>query len=155
MEFYCFETPLGAMALGQEGEAIVQLYLPGQPTPRIMPHPTPLLKEGERQLLEYFRGERHTFDLPLAPEGTPFQRGVWKALVEIPWGQTCSYGDIARRVGCPGGARAVGQANRKNPIPILVPCHRVIATDGSLGGYAYGLPLKEKLLELEGGRREW
>ena len=120
-----------------------------------MPHPTPLLKEGERQLLDYFRGERHTFDLPLAPEGTPFQHSVWKALAEIPWGQTRSYGDIARRVGRPGGAQAVGQANRKNPIPILIPCHRVIAADGTLGGYAYGLPLKQKLLELEGVRREW
>lgn len=112
----------------------------------------PVLREAVRQLDAYFAGELQAFDLPLAPRGTEFQQRVWKALQGIPFGSTCSYGDVAREVGRAGGARAVGQANRNNPLGVVVPCHRVIAADGSLGGYAGGLDRKRRLLELEGVR---
>lgn len=150
MEFYQFETPLGYMALGEEEGAIVRLYLPEDPVPRLMSRPTPLLERGRTQLLEYLNGQRKTFDLPLAPQGTPFQQKVWKALQAIPYGQTRSYRDIALEVGCPNGFRAVGMANSRNPIPIFIPCHRVIAADGSLGGYGGGSQLKQALLQTEG-----
>jgi len=109
----------------------------------------PLLRKAIRQLDEYFAGRRKTFDLPLAPEGTPFQLAVWRALRDIPYGETQSYGDIARRIGKPKAVRAVGAANGANPISIVVPCHRVIGADGSLTGYGGGLPRKQKLLALE------
>lgn len=150
MDFYQFSTPLGPMALAGEGEAITHLYLPGRPTPRLVSHPTPLLLEGEGQLLEYLGGQRKVFDLPLTPQGTPFQRRVWQALKAIPWGETRTYRDIALAVDSPRGFRAVGMANHHNPIPIFIPCHRVVGADGSLTGYAGGLELKQALLSLEG-----
>ena len=150
MDFYFFETPLGYMALGAEEGAIVRLYLPNSPTPRLMSRPTPLLEEGQRQLLEYLAGTRREFDLPLNPPGTPFQQKVWAALRDIPYGQTRSYRDVARAAGCPRGFRAVGMANHCNPIPIFIPCHRVVGSDGSLTGYAGGLELKKALLAIEG-----
>lgn len=101
------------------------------------------------ELEEYFRGERRTFDLPLRPAGTEFQKRVWEALCEIPYGETRSYGKIAERVENPKAPRAVGMANNKNPIAIMIPCHRVIGKNGSLTGYAGGLEQKRKLLELE------
>jgi len=150
MELHLFDTALGTLALAGEGGAITRLYLPNAPLPRLMPHATPLLLEGERQILAYLAGERKTFDLPLAPEGTPFQRRVWAALRDIPWGEVRTYKDIARVVDCPRGFQAVGQANHANPIPILIPCHRVVAADGSLGGYGGGSALKKALLAAEG-----
>lgn len=150
MDFYQFSTPLGPMALASEGEAITHLYLPGRPTPRLVSHPIPLLLEGERQLLEYMGGQRKVFDLPLNPQGTPFQRRVWQALEAIPWGETRTYRDIALAVDSPRGFRAVGMANHHNPIPIFIPCHRVVGADGSLTGYAGGVELKKALLSLEG-----
>ena len=150
MEFYQVSTPLGPMALASEENFITRLYLPGHPTPRLASHPTPLLLEGERQLLEYLGGQRKTFDLPLNPQGTPFQRRVWRALEAIPWGETRTYRDIAQAVNYPRGFRAVGMANHHNPIPIFIPCHRVVGSDGSLTGYAGGLELKQALLALEG-----
>ena len=149
MEFYRFDTSFGPMALGEEEGAIVRLYLPNSPTPRLMSHATPLLAEGERQLAEYFAGERGRFDLPLNLKGTPFQQKVWRALLGIPYGQTRTYGDIARAVDSPRGFRAVGMASNRNPIPILVPCHRVVGAGGALVGYAGGLELKAALLALE------
>lgn len=109
----------------------------------------PVLCEAKRQLGEYFAGQRRKFELPLAPAGTKFQRRVWKALEHIPYGETCAYGEIARRIGKPKAVRAVGAANGANPIPIIVPCHRVIGADGSLTGYGGGLTRKKKLLALE------
>ena len=106
--------------------------------------------EVERQLAEYFAGERREFDLALAPQGTPFERAVWAELAKIPFGETRSYGEIARILGRPGAARAVGRANGANPIPIVVPCHRVIGADGTLTGFGGGLDAKSRLLELEG-----
>lgn len=149
MELILFETPLGVLGLGAEGDAIVRLYLPHTPLPRIACHETPLLLAGKRQLLDYFEGKRRTFDLPLRFEGeTPFRHQVRQALLAIPYGETCTYGQLAARVGCPQGAQAVGQANKKNPLPILIPCHRVVAGK-SLGGYSGGPDLKQALLRLE------
>ena len=107
-----------------------------------------------RQLTEYFAGERKRFDLPLAMTGSPFQHQVWSALVDIPFGESLSYGELARRLGRPRAARAVGQANGANPIPIVVPCHRVIAGDGGMGGFSGGLSTKRWLLRHEDGQRE-
>ena len=152
MDFFLFDTSLGPMALAQEGDCLTRLYLPGTPTPRLASRPTPLLLRGQEQLLEYLAGVRRRFDLPLAPAGAPFQRRVWRALEAIPYGQTRTYRDIALAVDCPRGFRAVGMANHRNPIPILIPCHRVVGSNGSLVGYAGGLDLKERLLALEGIR---
>jgi methylated-DNA-[protein]-cysteine S-methyltransferase len=109
----------------------------------------PVVREVMRQLEAYFAGERLEFDLPLAPEGTEFQRRVWKALAEIPYGETRSYGELARSIGKPAAVRAVGAANGRNPIGIIVPCHRVIGSSGKLVGYGGGLPMKQMLLDLE------
>ena len=149
MEFLSFSTPLGELSLGEEDGAIVRLYLPNAPTPRLMPRQTPLLAEGRRQLLEYLAGERRVFDLPLAPQGSPFQQRVWAALGDIPYGRTRSYRDIAFLAGCPRGFRAVGMACNRNPIPIIIPCHRVVGANGALTGYAGGTQLKQALLNME------
>ncbi len=149
MDISLFDTCVGQMAAGAQDGAITRLWLPGTP----MPSPTsgsPLLDRAQTELLEYLAGERREFDLPLAPQGTSFQRRVWGVLETIPWGQTRSYREIASAVGSPKGFRAVGMANHRNPIPIFIPCHRVVGTDGSLTGYAGGLELKRRLLSLEG-----
>lgn len=111
--------------------------------------PGPATREAERQLREYFAGERYVFDLPLEPEGTPFQKKVWAALCTIRYGGTASYRDIAEKVDRPKGFQAIGQANTRNPLPVVIPCHRVIAADGSLGGYGGGTGIKRLLLDLE------
>ncbi|HXJ42628.1 MAG TPA: methylated-DNA--[protein]-cysteine S-methyltransferase [Bryobacteraceae bacterium] len=111
--------------------------------------PGAVVRLAERQLREYLAGERAAFDLPLDPEGTSFQLEVWQALCRIPYGQTRSYRDIARAVNRPKGFQAIGQANTRNPLPIVVPCHRVIAVDGTMGGYGGGLERKRLLLETE------
>lgn len=110
---------------------------------------TPMLQEACDQLEDYFQGNRRCFDLPLMLEGTAFQKQVWQALLEIPYGETATYGQIAEKIGNPKAARAVGMANHNNPIAIIVPCHRVIGANGSLTGYAGGLNQKAMLLELE------
>jgi methylated-DNA-[protein]-cysteine S-methyltransferase len=111
------------------------------------------LEETIRQLRAYFSGALESFSLPLAPEGTPFQLEVWRRLCDIPYGETISYGELARRIGHPKASRAVGLANGTNPIPIVIPCHRVIGSNGKLTGYGGGLPIKEKLLALERRQR--
>jgi methylated-DNA-[protein]-cysteine S-methyltransferase len=110
---------------------------------------SPLMKELRVQLSEYFAGQRRAFDLPLKPSGTPFQRRVWKRMARIPFGQTLSYGDLAAAVGTPGGARAVGAVCGRNPWLILVPCHRVLAAHGKIGGFSGGVGLKRRILALE------
>ncbi len=110
---------------------------------------TALEQEARRQLEEYFVGRRQTFDLPLRPKGTEFQRCVWKELLQIPYGQTATYGQIAKKIGNPNAARAVGQACNANPIPIFIPCHRVVGSNSRLTGFALGLDVKSELLELE------
>ena len=144
-----FETPFGPMAL--EGEtALTRLWLPGTlPDLRGRGEETPLLRAAREALLAYFAGERRDFDLPLAPAGTDFQRAVWDALRAIPYGQTRTYGEIAAAVGRPKAVRAVGQANHVNPLPIFIPCHRVVGKGGALTRYAGGLDLKRALLALE------
>ncbi|WP_288816503.1 methylated-DNA--[protein]-cysteine S-methyltransferase [uncultured Alistipes sp.] len=114
----------------------------------------PVLRQAVEELREYFAGERREFTLPLAPAGTPFQQQVWAALREIPYGATCSYRRIAERIGRPKACRAVGMANNRNPIAIVVPCHRVVGASGALVGYAAGLEVKEKLLALESMNNE-
>ncbi|WP_418236061.1 methylated-DNA--[protein]-cysteine S-methyltransferase [Comamonas serinivorans] len=111
----------------------------------------PVLDATQAQLAAYFEGRLRAFELPLTPSGTPFQLKVWQALCAIPYGQTCSYGDLADRLDNPKAVRAVGAANGRNPIPIVVPCHRVIGANGSLIGFGGGLPIKRVLLDLEGG----
>ena len=101
------------------------------------------------QLSEYFKGIRKKFSVPLDIQGTSFQKLIWRTITQIPYGQTCSYGEIAKRIGKPKAARAVGMANHNNPIPIIIPCHRIIGSDGSLTGYAAGMSIKEKLLDFE------
>jgi len=109
-----------------------------------------VLRRARRQLDEYFSGKRRAFDLPLSPAGTEFQRSVWTKLATIPYGETISYAQLASRVGKPSAMRAVGAANGRNPLPIVLPCHRVIGADGSLTGFGGGLPTKQFLLKLEG-----
>ncbi|OQP77070.1 cysteine methyltransferase [Xanthomonas phaseoli pv. syngonii LMG 9055] len=110
----------------------------------------PLVREARQQLLDYLHGGRRSFDLPLAPVGTPFQLMVWRTLAQIPFGQTWSYAQLAQAVGKPAASRAVGAANGRNPLPIVLPCHRVIGANGTLTGFGGGLPTKQALLQLEG-----
>jgi methylated-DNA-[protein]-cysteine S-methyltransferase len=152
------DTPIGALTLVAEDEHVRGIYVEDQrhrPADHRFGHPDPgdcvVLKETARQLEEYFAGERTDFDLPLAAEGTPFQRRVWDALRAIPYGETVSYGELARRIGQPTASRAVGLANGRNPISIVVPCHRVIGSSGKLVGYGGGLERKQTLLGLERG----
>jgi len=150
-------SPVGPLALTAEGDALVEVDLAVSPeSSASVADPTsasPLLAEAARQLDAYFAGELREFDLPLRPNGTPFQLAVWDALREIPYGQTASYADVARRIGRPTAARAVGHANGRNPLAVVVPCHRVIGSDGSLTGYSGGLEMKRVLLTLEAGAR--
>lgn len=152
MAWLRFETPFGPMAL--EGEtALTRLWLPGTlPDLRGRGEETPLLRAAREALQDYFAGERRDFDLPLDPAGTDFQRAVWEALRAIPYGGTRTYGEIAAAVGRPKAVRAVGQANHVNPLPIFIPCHRVVGKGGALTGYAGGLDLKRALLALESGK---
>ena len=149
MGFGCKHFPLCKIGIRSGNGAICELSLPCA-EPETTPD-DPLIAEAFRELEEYFSGTRREFDLPLNPQGTPFQQSVWAALRRIPYGGTASYTEIAEAVGCPGGSRAVGMANNRNPIAILIPCHRVIGANGKLVGYAGGLDLKRKLLELEAG----
>ncbi len=141
-------TPMGELGLYEERGALVRLSLSS--SSEDLERPTALLLEAKEQILAYFAGKRQDFDLPLAPAGTKFQQSVWTALQKIPYGETRSYGQIAQAIGNPKASRAVGMANNKNPLPILIPCHRVIGADGRLVGYASGLEIKTFLLEREG-----
>lgn len=146
--FY-YETIIGKVGIEENGEAITHLYFNEEIDGDFNIIETPLLKKAGEQLQQYFNGNRKFFDLPLAPKGTEFQQKVWKALREIPYGETNSYKDVADRVGNIKACRAVGMANNKNPIAIFIPCHRVIGSNGKLVGYAGGLEVKEMLLEIE------
>jgi methylated-DNA-[protein]-cysteine S-methyltransferase len=156
MKYYTrFASPVGELLLVADDVALTGIYFEGA---RDYPADTndceerpdhSILKKAGAQLEEYFAGRRKTFDLPLAPAGTPFQRSVWKALERIAYGDTQSYGQIAQSIGMPKAVRAVGAANGANPIPIVIPCHRVIGSDGSLTGYGGGLARKRRLLALE------
>jgi methylated-DNA-[protein]-cysteine S-methyltransferase len=143
-------SPLGDLQLYSDGSHVVKIGFPGEALEAAREGNDPVLEACAGQLAEYFRGDRRRFDLPLAPRGTDFQREVWRALADIPYGETRSYSEIARAIGRPRAVRAVGAANGRNPLPIVVPCHRVIGSDGSLTGFAGGLSAKTCLLELEG-----
>lgn len=147
---FFYDAPPGRIMIAENGAALTHLYFSREPGLNgAVSQETALLKEAAGQLEQYFAGERKTFDLPLAPEGTAFQLKVWRALQEIPYGRTRSYGEIAQAVGNKKAARAVGAANNKNPISIIIPCHRVIGADGKLVGYGGGLERKAYLLALE------
>lgn len=144
-------APIGPLVLFGDGDALTAVYYPRHPS-RPQTDVTDDAKPFSavvNQLEEYFAGERTAFDLPLAPHGTPFQLACWAALTEIGYGSTRSYGEIAAALGQPGAARAVGLANNRNPISIIIPCHRVIGADGSLTGYGGGIEAKRYLLDLE------
>jgi methylated-DNA-[protein]-cysteine S-methyltransferase len=148
------DSPIGPLLLAADDSGLRRLAFagehgPAQPEPDWCQGEHPLLDRAASQLEEYFAGRRQSFDLPLAPCGTPFQVAVWQGLERIPYGETISYAELATRIGRPQAMRAVGAANGRNPIAIIVPCHRVIGADGSLTGFGGGLPRKRFLLELE------
>jgi methylated-DNA-[protein]-cysteine S-methyltransferase len=144
-----YNSPVGPLRLQARDGALVGLELNAQPGPEH--RDDPVLAEAVDQLTAYFAGERTSFELPLALHGNAFEQRVWAALRTIPYGETTSYGEIARRIGAPTAARAVGLANGRNPIAIVVPCHRVIGANGKLVGFGGGLPMKRALLDLEQG----
>lgn len=155
---YCYlETPIGSLLIAGGRDAICRIEFPRngearRPADGWSETASGAVGAAARQLSEYFSGARTEFDLPLAPEGTEFQRTVWRRLQDIPYGETIAYGELARRVGNPKASRAVGAANGANRIPIVIPCHRVIAANGKLTGFGGGLPIKEALLSLEAKR---
>ena len=144
---YSYQTPVGPVYIAETDGAVTDLCF--HPVINADLKETPLIRRAFNQLSEYFDGRRQAFDLPLKPAGTPFQNAVWTALTDIPYGQTCAYRDIAAAAGNPKACRAVGMANNKNPIAIIIPCHRVIGADGRLVGYGSGLDIKRALLALE------
>ncbi|WP_041668122.1 methylated-DNA--[protein]-cysteine S-methyltransferase [Acetobacterium woodii] len=146
---YCYETQLGKIVLTENGKAITRLIFSEVLPEGVIDQETPLLKKASQQLDEYFSGQRQSFDLPLQPQGTDFQQKVWKALQDIPYGEVCSYKAIAQAIGNEKACRAVGGANNRNPISIIIPCHRVIGANGDLVGYGGGIELKKQLLALE------
>ena len=151
------DSPVGPLLVCANGDdtALVKIGFGGTVSADHRLADTPLLIQAEQQLQEYFAGKRQQFDLPLAPEGTPFQQACWKALCDIPYGRKHSYADQAKAVGNPKASRAVGMANNRNPLPIVIPCHRVVGSGGKLVGYAGGLDIKEKLLTLEAANSSW
>ena len=155
MSYSIIDSPIGPLRIVERDGALVGIYMTGH-TPA--PHPDVLgdrvpstLPEVGRQLGEYFAGQRTRFDVALSPQGTPFQQRVWAALLDIPFGETRTYGELAAAIGQPGASRAVGLANGRNPISIVVPCHRVVGASGKLTGYAGGIARKSFLLALERG----
>ena len=157
-----FDTPIGPMLAAESQGGLCRLCLPGEsknffdwaakkyPGAVVEEGCSELLKNTRQQLEEYFSGARKTFSITLDLKGTVFQRRVWHILMQIPYGSTASYKDVAMAAGNPAAVRAVGQANNKNPVPVIVPCHRVVGSDGKLVGYGGGLDIKRRLLELEG-----
>lgn len=148
MQYAVMDTPLGELTLASTKHGLASIFF-GRQVPRNAGLDVSANRTYIRQIEEYFQARRTGFDFPLDWEGTDFQVAVWRELLRIPYGQTCTYGDIAKKLGRPRAARAVGMANHDNRIPIVVPCHRVVGHDGSLTGYAGGLHIKQQLLNLE------
>ena len=149
---HVISTEIGPLTLVADGEALVGLHFGDGGThlsERTERGDIPLLRKAARQLEEYLRGERRDFDVPLRMEGTDFQRLVWNALRTIPYGETRTYAEVAAQIGRPRAVRAVGGANHRNPLPLFVPCHRVVGSDGTLVGFGGGLEIKRRLLEIE------
>lgn len=156
MNYYAsFLTEIGTITIVCNDDAVLTVDFGDPNTNGAEKKETPLLQRAKQQLIEYMEGERNSFDLPLDPKGTEFQKKVWQALRKIPYGETRSYKEVAVSLGNPGACRAVGMANNKNPIPIFIPCHRVIGADGSLVGYGGGLDIKVHLLNLEQPGEHW
>lgn len=153
--FVYMPSPLGPLAVAATDTCLTRVaFFPAAWTRQLPERDTPLLRKARQELEAYFAGTLYAFALPLDPAGTDFQRRVWRQLIRVPYGRTCSYRDIARAVGNPRACRAVGGANHVNPIAIVIPCHRVIAADGSWGGYGAGIQRKIFLLELEKAHRD-
>lgn len=146
---HTYNTRIGLVEICADEKSLLEISFGSGGGPGIPEVETPLIRKAREQLDEYFEGNRQTFDLPISLEGTVFQQQVWNALMEIPYGETRSYKDIAVAIGNPKAVRAVGMANNKNKIPVIIPCHRVIGSNGSLVGYAGGLDVKAQLLALE------
>jgi methylated-DNA-[protein]-cysteine S-methyltransferase len=144
-----YDMPLGQILIASDSESITWVSFEEKPPARFEQNPDSLTDKAAAQIDEYLSGKRQAFDLPIAPRGTEFQLKVWNALQAIPYGETRTYKQIAEEVGNPKACRAVGMANNKNPLSIIVPCHRVIGSSGSLVGYAGGLGVKKRLLEME------
>lgn len=150
MEYsFTYETKIGKITITECDSQLVSIDFGDPSTKQLNISETPFIKEVHKELEEYFKGTRKTFQLPLALKGTPFQKKVWQTLMTIPYGETMTYKQVAEAIGNPKACRAVGMANNRNQIPIIIPCHRVIGTNGKLVGYAGGLHIKEKLLEME------
>ncbi|QOX63451.1 methylated-DNA--[protein]-cysteine S-methyltransferase [Anoxybacterium hadale] len=147
-----YKTSIGEITIAASNSSIIKILYGNHIPPHTEENKTGLTDQAASEIKEYLTGKRIVFDVPLEPHGTLFQKKVWEALMRIPYGETRSYKQIAEEIGNPGSSRAVGMANNKNPILIMIPCHRVIGSDGSLVGYAGGIPLKEKLLRLEQNR---
>ena len=147
--YFTYDSPFGNIVIESDGKAITGLMKESNARPAGEKEASTLTDIAAMQLREYFAGKRKKFDVPLNPHGTDFQRSVWKALQAVPYGKTRSYKQIAQAIGNPKACRAVGMANNKNPIWILIPCHRIIGTDGSLTGYGGGIEMKKRLLKLE------
>jgi methylated-DNA-[protein]-cysteine S-methyltransferase len=156
MHFCFLETEVGQLRLRGDDEGLREISFPNRAQPGVEtgPQTSEPFREAIAQLEAYFRGQLREFDLALAPVGTEFQRKVWSHLRTIPYGETTTYGEIARRLGRPSASRAVGAANGQNPLPIVVPCHRVIGASGALTGFGGGLDVKRRLLALESAHRE-
>ncbi len=150
ISFWRYDSPLGIYTVAEDGEGICALFFEERPgKEKWTMRETPLLKRAAAQMAEYFSGARRSFDLPLSLKGTPFQMADWAALREIPYGQTRCYQQIAEQLGNPKACRAVGMANNRNPVAVIIPCHRVLGKGGKLVGYAGGLSVKQGLLALE------
>ncbi len=151
MRYTTIDTPIGELLLAGGEHGLRRLSMSPFPIRPEWRHDPEMFADAHQQLEQYFAGERHEFDVRLDLAGNGFELSVWKALLAIPYGETASYGQIAGRIGAPSAARAVGLANARNPVAVIVPCHRVIGADGSLTGYGGGLERKRFLLELEAG----
>jgi len=151
MELFYYHTVIGRIGIVEKNGKISNLcFATDLPPQGVRLFETPLLKSAAQQLFAYLEGSLHQFSLPLAPEGTDFMQRVWEALAKVPYGETVSYKELAISAGSPKAARAAGMANNRNPLPIFIPCHRVIGANGKLVGYRGGLELKQKLLQIEG-----
>lgn len=146
--YFVYRTPLGRVSIESDGAAITRFAF-GPARLGGLEHATALTNQASSQVLEYLAGKRKEFDLPLRAQGTPFQLEVWDALSSIPYGQTRTYAQIAQAIGRPKALQAVGQACGRNPLPLFIPCHRVVGAAGALGGYAFGPAIKRFLLDLE------
>lgn len=148
-KIYFYDTKIGKVGIAEDGGNIENVVFGDENILNADIEETPLIKAAAKQLLEYLCGKRRSFDLPLAPKGTEFQQAVWSQLCKIPYGKTASYKQVAEAIHQPCAARAVGMTNNSNPIPIFIPCHRVIGSNGDLKGYIGGIELKRHLLKLE------